>query len=85
MKSGSGLRQCIELPLAIGARLHQLGIAQDGQVARGLGLEHVQDFAEVANANLLLRAKKVQNPQASLIREGAKEVRGIHIHKNEYE
>lgn len=84
VKGSSGLRQSVELPLAIGANLHQFGITKDGEVARDFRLELVQNLAKVADTNFLLRAEKVQNPQASRVREGAKEVRGQHIHKIEY-
>jgi len=85
VKGSSGLRQSVEFPLAVAANLHQFGITQDGEVARDVRLELVENLAKVADTNFLLRTKKVQNPQASGVRKGAKEVRGRHIHRIEYD
>jgi hypothetical protein len=85
VQRGRGLGQRVELPFSVGAYLHQRGISQDGQVARDLRLEHVENFTEVANANLLLCSEEAQNSQTSRIRKGAEKVGCFHIHSIEYD
>ena len=74
MKRTRGGRERVELPFAFASNVDELGIAQNGQVARNLRLEFTEDLAQVTNADFLLRLEEIQNPETCRIGESAKEV-----------
>jgi hypothetical protein len=85
VKRTRGGRERVELPFSFASNVDELGIAQNGQVARNLRLEFTEDLAQVTNADFLLRLEEIQNPETCRIGESAEEVGRSYIHKTEYE
>lgn len=85
MKRTRRVCERVEFPLPVASHVNEFGIAKNRQVARDLRLAFTEDLAQVANADLLLCLKEVQDAQTRRIRESAEDVGRYHIHKNEYD
>lgn len=74
MESLFAFREGVELPLALGPDRDQFRSAKISKMPRDLGLNLIEDRAQVANANFALQ-QQIENPQPCRVREGPKEVR----------